>query len=99
MRNSPEDNDYSFHDYVFIFKDQSGCEVRLALSPFGEPIRDWFILYDAPFTSEICGEELVITGHGSVLFTVFEHDGVWYDIEADGISVEEFVILLCAVIN
>lgn len=98
-RNSPNDNDYSLHDYVFTFKHRSGGEVRLALSPYGKPLRDWFILYDAPLTSEICGKELVITSHGSVLLTVFEHNGVWYDIEADGISVEDFVILICAVIS
>ena len=99
-RNSPNENDYSLHDYIFNFKyPASGGELKFALSPFGKPLRDWFILDDAPLISEISGEELVITSHGEVLLTVFEHNGVWYDLEAEGVSIQDFVILLYSLIN
>ena len=99
-RNGPGENNYSLHDYIFNFKyPESGGELKLAVSPFGKPLRDWLIADDAPLISEISGEELVITSHGEILLTVFEHNGVWYDLEAKGISVQDFVILLYSLID
>ena len=94
-RNGPGENNYSLHDYIFNFKyPASGGELRLAVSPFGEPLRDWFIEDEAPLISEINGEELIIVSHGEILLSVFDHKGIWYDVEANGISLEEFVIFL-----
>lgn len=98
-RNGPGENNYSLHDYVFTFKHRSGGEVRLALSPYGKPLRDWFILYDAPLISEINGEELIIVSHGEILLSVFDHKGIWYDLETNGASLEDFAILLFSIIS
>lgn len=97
----PGSGEYNiFHDYVLRLKDtQSDAELTLAMSPLEKPLRDCFYLNDDPIYSEINGVKLVIMGDGNIFYTIFEYNGIWYDIETYHISLEDFVILLNSIIS
>lgn len=97
----PGSGEYNtFHDYVLRLKDtQSDAELTLAMSPLEKPLRDCIYLCDDPVYSEINGVKLAIIGDDYNYYTIFEYNGIWYDIETYSISLEDFVIFLNSIIS
>lgn len=97
----PGSGEYNiFHDYVLRLKDtQSDAGLTLAMSPVEKPLRDCYYLCDDPVYSEINGVKLAIIGDDYNYYTIFEYDGIWYDIETYSISLEDFVIFLNSIIS
>ena len=97
----PGSGEYNvFHDYLFFLSNtQTDGSIKIAMSPVEKPLRDCFFMCDDPVYSEINGVKLVITGDGGFYCTVFEYNGIWYDVETDGASLEDFVILLYSIIT
>ena len=99
VRSSRESETYDLaHDHCLELQTGSGGTATLSVSREGWPLRCCLLLDEDPLLSTVQGVEMVIHGmklpDRTAFFTRFEHDGVWYDIETEGISEEELYHLL-----
>lgn len=89
-----EDGTYQFHDFLLECTAPGGGTAQVALCPTEEPLRDWLLLDEDPEKSLVNGVSLVICGMGDMYLTQFAHDGLYYDVSTQGISLEELEALL-----
>lgn len=93
------DGGYELHDYVFGFDVGSG-HIKAALCSFEKPLCDCYVLSESPQTSTIGDTTLIIHGDDhSWFFAEFEHGGLFWDIEADGVTQDElteFLTVICS---
>lgn len=99
VRNSKESETYDLaHDHCLELHTESGGRATVSVSREGWPLRCYLIDSAEPLLSTVQGVELVVHGmklpDRTTFFTRFEHDGVWYDIETEGIREEELYHLL-----
>lgn len=96
-------SDAQLHDWCIEVANADGGHAVIVLSAVGEPLRDYFILPggdngEDALLSHIGEAELTITGcemaDGTLYLALCEKDGVWYDVESCGFSLEELEALL-----
>ena len=93
------DGDYALHDYVFTFR-TGGGEATVALCAFEEPLRDClFPTEDEPALSEIGGVRLAVYECNGAYYTAFSHNGMYYDIATERVSLDELAALLTAIVQ
>ena len=90
------EGEYELHDYVFGFDVGSG-HIKAALCSFEMPLRDCYVLSVSPQVSTIGDTALTIHGNGHSFFAEFEHGGLFWDIEADGVTQDELTEFLTAI--
>lgn len=97
-----EGGDAQLHDWCVEVTNADGGHAVIVLSAVGEPLRDYYILPggngEDALPSRIGEAELTITGceaaDGTLYIALCEKDGVWYDVESCGFSLEELEALL-----
>lgn len=90
-------DEYSLHDYVFDYRTENGGEATIALCSFEAPLRDCYIMCDNPEQSEINGISVVVYGYRNSFMVQFSYKNVNYDIETNGITLEELHALLTGI--
>ena len=83
------------YEYICRFSDQnSEKELCVAFSSNGKPIRDYLFDDEGARVSRINGVEMTVFRYEEILYTEFTAGGLFFDLEAQGLSQEEFA--LCA---
>lgn len=104
VRSSRESETYDLaHDHCLELQTESGGTATVRVSREGWPLRCCLLLDEDPQLSTVNGVELVIHGmnliDGASFFTRFEHEGVYYDIETNGIPQRDLQYLLETLIS
>lgn len=86
------------HDYVFHYKKDNTNNITIAFSEIEKPIRDYYI-DGADKISKIGGVEIRISKYQEMYIVTFEYNKIYFDIETMGISENQLVDLLGAIIN
>ena len=86
--------EYIPHDYVFEYQTEQSGEVRIAICPDEEPLRDCVIVYNNPTQSEINGISAVIYGYQGAFIAEFSYENINYEIETKNIALEKLEDLL-----
>lgn len=99
VRSSRESETYDLaHDHCLELQTESGGTATVSVSREGWPLRCYLLLDEAPLLSTINGVEMVIHGmnlnDGTGFFTRFECEGIYYDIETNGIPQRDLQYLL-----
>ena len=99
VRSSRESETYDLaHDHCLELQTESGGTAKVSVSREGWPLRCCLILDENPLLSTVEGVEMVIHGmnlnDGTGFFTRFECEGIYYDIETNGIPQRDLQYLL-----
>ena len=94
---SKEDFDV-LHDYSFLFSDDGNRVIMISASEIEKPLRDYFFQGDNK-PSEIGGTSVIISNHEDRYFAEFSADGIFYDVETGGLSLEELCGILEQIIS
>lgn len=92
------DSEYTLHDFVLDYTTETGGKARITLCGFEEPLRDCIFTCEDPAESRVNGRTLILYGAGDSVMTRFSNQGIFYDIEATGLTVEELELLLAGLI-
>lgn len=88
------------HEYVCRFSDRnSEKELRVAFSSQGKPIRDYLFTDEGAKASRINGVEMIVFRYENILYTEFTAGGMFFDLEAQGLSEEEFALCTAEILQ
>lgn len=91
--NSPTgDGSYAPRDYILSYAASNGATMELHICPTGEPLRDCFM--DNPKLSTVAGTEVALFYSTDGGYATFCLDGVYYDVDVSGVTLEEMKDLL-----
>lgn len=91
--------EYQLHDYCLKYKTESDGSVTIALCQFETPLRCVIVESENPKQSMINGVPLVIHGWQDDYYARFSYGGIYYDLEATGLTWEEFHSLLLGLLG
>ncbi len=89
--------EYSPFDYRFDISNPSGGRINMAVCGVSEPLRDCIIKCSGASPSRIDGVKMYIYEVGGTYYTIFQGNGIWYDIEAQ-LSISELTEFIKALI-
>ena len=90
--------EYIPHDYVFEYQTENGREVTIAICSKSKPLRDIVFMCN-PTPSIINGVSIVIFRYNDNFLVRFSWETVNYDIETNGITLEELEHLLVGILS
>ena len=93
-KDSGLEEDYRMHDYVFEYQTENSGSITIALCSFEQPLRDCFFECKNPKVSNVYGIEIMVYQYENTFFTEFKYEDVYYDIETNGVGIEEVQELL-----
>ena len=89
-----------FNSYVYeYFNLEENRKVRIAFSEIAQPIRDYFFDTKESKKSNINNHKLIIYQNEDTYFVEFEYNKYYFDIETNGITVDELTTLLSTIIK
>ncbi len=96
---SPYEGSYRHHDYVFNYYGENDARIAVAVCHFEAPLRDiCFESLEKP--SYINGTEAMVVAFSDTdYYAAFCDEGVWYDITAQGITLEEMQDMLIGIVD
>lgn len=89
-----ESSIYKVHDFVFEFFDQSENRYQISMCPSEEPLRDCFINVKCPKESIILNTDVIIFQSNEMFIAQFKHNGIWYDVETNGVEIKELELFI-----
>lgn len=97
-RNSDEYN--TLHDYIIRYTTEGGNDkdIQIAFSKIGKPLKCVVVVTDNKDISVIGNVELEISEVNGTYMATFYFDNMNFDIEAKGLSLDEFVELLKSIV-
>lgn len=94
-----DSNSYSvLQNYTIIYSNDNGRELSMAFSKDFVPLRDYNFKGDTK-TSTIGETSLIINQYEDSYMAQFKYDNMNFDIEAHGISEEEFITVLTSILS
>ena len=93
-KDSGLEEDYRMHDYVFEYQTENSGSITIALCSIEQPLRDCFFECKNPKVSNVYGIEIMVYQYENTFFTEFKYEDVYYDIEMNGVGIEEVQELL-----
>ncbi len=87
---------YSPYDYRMQIAAPTEGSITIAACGKGEPLRDCIIVCENAVPSMVNDTEMYIYKLGNSYYTCFESGGIYYDIETESVSDEEFAALIAA---
>ena len=90
---------YAFHDYILDCRTEKNAEVTIALSPINAPLKCCIERTENPILSQINGVDVEIHGWNESFIALFQHKGLYYDIETTHFTIEELEELLSSLLR
>ncbi len=87
---------YSPYDYRMQISAPTEGNIIIAVCGKGEPLRDCIITCDNAVPSTVNDTEMYIYKLGQSYYTCFKSGGIYYDIETENVSDEEFAAFIAA---
>ena len=95
----PKSGEYVPHDYVLEFLTKTDGKVKISICAEEEPLRDCFFLCEDPKESKVNGTAVLVYSVQGRFMAQFSHGAVQYDIDAQGIPLEELEDLLACILD
>lgn len=89
---------YALHDYLFDFQTSTKATVKIAICSFEYPLRDYYIAFDNPETSQINGTDVTVYKLNDTYMISFSHGGNYFDIETSGVPIGQLQRLLSEIL-
>lgn len=86
-----------FHDLVYLYKTDSGGEVRIATCSFEEPLSSTILHCEEPVTSFINGVDVIACSYENMYTAEFKYENVYYNIWTENVTLsalDELVVSL-----
>lgn len=93
-KDSGLEDKYQRHDYVFEYHTERSGNVTIAICSFESPLRDCFFECKNPKVTEVNGIKVRVYQYENTFFVEYMYEGVYYDIETQGVGTEELQELL-----
>ena len=88
------------YEYRCQFSDpNSEKELSVAFSSRGKPIRDYLFDEEGARVSRINGVEMTVFRYEDTLYTEFTAGGLFFDLEAHGLSEQEFALCIAEILQ
>ncbi len=94
-RTSPDG--YTLHDYVIVYAPREDWRIQITLSPLGWPGRDLLYPEESPALSHINGVEMTVYGYANTHITLFQFQGLFYEVETKGLEFPQLFTVLSGI--
>ncbi len=96
---SPYEGSYRHHDYVFNYYGENDARIEVAVCHFETPLQD--ICFESlTKPSYINGTEAMVVAFSDTdYYAAFCDEGIWYDITAQGITLEAMQRMLIGIVD
>ena len=100
VENSDENPFNKIHNLVYVYKKIDGSgKIVISFDKNKKPIRDYFYETNSNKFSVIKNKNIIIYQYEDNYFTEFKDDDIYYDIESQNVSFEDFKYILDIVIE
>ena len=89
----------TLHDYVFEYQDRHQGQWKISMSAIAEPLRDYWFADENDYISTVNQTPMKIYSLSDNWLALFEYNGLNFDIEANNVSIEEFLSVLYSIVK